>query len=79
MTQKDLHAAITLSYKGKITKIENVIVDTGAAHTLISADAVFDSGIFAAPEDELTVMSGIGGEDFAFRKVVDRVEFAALE
>jgi hypothetical protein len=74
-----LYTTVTLTYQGKYALIEQVIVDTGAAQTLISADAVFDLGIYATPDDELTIMSGIGGEDFAFRKVMDRVSFGSFE
>jgi hypothetical protein len=74
-----LHATVTLTYQGRAAVIERVIVDTGAARTLISADAVFDLGIFATPTDELTIMSGIGGEDFAFRKEIDCASFGTFE
>lgn len=70
-----LHGELELMYKGKSTVIDHVIIDTGASKTLISADAVFEIGIFASPVDELTVMSGIGGDDFAFRKVIDGLSF----
>lgn len=74
-----LHASVTLTYQGNTALIEHVIVDTGAAQTLISADAVSDLGIFATPDDELTIMSGIGGEDFAFRKEMDCVAFGSFD
>ncbi|GGK31569.1 hypothetical protein GCM10010965_25470 [Caldalkalibacillus thermarum] len=74
-----LYTSITLTYQGKSAVIEQVIVDTGAAQTLISADAVFDLGIYATPHDELTIMSGIGGVDYAFRKRIDRVTFGSFE
>lgn len=74
-----LHAELELIYQSKKTLINHVIVDTGAARTLISADAVFDMGIFATPVDELVIMSGIGGDDFAFRKGVDGLSLGTFD
>ncbi len=74
-----LHAEMKLTYQGITAAVNHVIVDTGAARTLLSADAVFDLGIYATPSDELTVMSGIGGDDFAFRKVIDGVSFGTYD
>lgn len=74
-----LHAKMSITYQGQTTTIDRLVIDTGAWKTLLSADVVFDLGIFATPDDDLTVMSGIGGEDFAFRKVVDCVVFGSLE
>ncbi|GEN35451.1 aspartyl protease family protein [Aneurinibacillus danicus] len=74
-----LHVSFTITYQGKTAKLEHVIVDTGAARTIISADAVFDLGIFATADDEINVMYGIGGEEYSFRKVVDEIEFASFK
>lgn len=70
-----LHTNLTLSYQQQTAIVERVIIDTGAAQSLISADAVFHLGIFATPDDELTLMSGIGGDELAFRKRIDRITF----
>lgn len=37
-----LHSKLTLTYHGHTETIDRLIIDTGAAQTLISADAVFD-------------------------------------
>ena len=41
-----LHSSITINYQGKQKNIDHVIVDTGAARTIISADEVFNPGSF---------------------------------
>ncbi|WP_047151331.1 aspartyl protease family protein [Aneurinibacillus tyrosinisolvens] len=74
-----LHVSFIITYQEKTIALEHVIIDTGAARTIISADAVFDLGIFAAADDEINVMYGIGGEDYSFRKVVDEIEFAPFK
>ncbi len=73
-----LHSSITINYQGKQKNIDHVIVDTGAARTIISADEVFDLGVFATANDEINVMYGIGGEDYSFRKIVDEIQFASF-
>ena len=53
-----LHASLTITYKGKTKVIDNMVVDTGTAYTLISSDAVDDLGIFVEPGDEIIGMIG---------------------
>lgn len=69
-----LHTTLTINHQGKTETIERLVIDTGAAHSLISSDAVFELGIYAT-NSEIITMYGIGGEDHAFRKVVDKISF----
>ncbi|GAX88440.1 aspartyl protease family protein [Effusibacillus lacus] len=73
-----LHTSLIITYGGRTESIDRLVVDTGAAQTLISSDAVFDLGIFAT-DAEITTMYGIGGEDYAFRKMIDRIQFDGFE
>jgi len=72
-----LFTSLVLTHNGKQIDIENVIVDTGAAQTIISSDIAEDVGIVYQNGDRIIRMFGIGGEDFAFRKNVDEVRFGA--
>ncbi|UOF91691.1 hypothetical protein LSG31_05425 [Fodinisporobacter ferrooxydans] len=45
---------------------------------MISSDSVFELGIYAT-DCEITTMYGIGGEDHAFRKAVDKIQFDTFE
>lgn len=66
-----LEAEMEISYKGKMKIIDKLVIDTGAAHTLISSDSVEDIGIFFENGDSLVSAYGIGGEEYSFRKVGD--------
>lgn len=74
-----LQTAITICYQGKTKTIDRMVIDTGAAHTLISSDVVDDIGIFFEPGDLLITMIGVGGEDYSFRKELDSVELGPVK
>ena len=59
-----LFANIKITYKGKTKNIDNVIVDTGAAHSLLSVDSVSDIDISVNYGESIVTMYGIGGEDY---------------
>jgi predicted aspartyl protease len=58
-----LFTSIQISYRGSTKLIENIVIviDTGAAETIISPDAVEDIGIYAELEDSVNSFYGIGG------------------
>lgn len=68
-----LQTSITLDFKGKILTLDKLVIDTGASHTLLSADAVADIGVFFETGDEIVSAFGIGGEESCFRKLFDAV------
>jgi len=68
-----LQTSITIIYKGHSLTIDKLVIDTGASHTLISADAVADIGVYFETGDEIVSAFGIGGEESCFRKAFDAV------
>ncbi|MFZ3132431.1 MAG: retropepsin-like aspartic protease [Desulfosporosinus sp.] len=56
-----LFTSFQISFRGSSKVIENIVIDTGAAESIISPDAVEDIGIFAEPEDSVNSFYGIGG------------------
>lgn len=56
-----LFASIQISFRGSAKVIGNIVIDTGAAESIISPDAVEDIGIFAEPEDSVNSFYGVGG------------------
>ena len=68
-----LFTSIQLKYKGKIHVIDNVVIDTGAARSLLSADAVESIDIRFENDDKIVTMYGIGGEEHAFEKNIDEI------
>jgi predicted aspartyl protease len=65
---------ISIHFNGRMKVIKNIVIDTGASHTLISQDEVDDIGIKVTLEDDIITSYGIGGKEHAFVKVVQLVE-----
>ncbi|WP_102345920.1 retropepsin-like aspartic protease [Bacillus sp. Marseille-P3661] len=65
---------IILTFNGKSKLIENMVVDTGAARTLISQDIVEDIGLHVDLHDRIVTYFGVGGKEHAFRKQVDKIQ-----
>ncbi|MGO4887299.1 aspartyl protease family protein [Anaerobacillus sp. MEB173] len=74
-----LQTSLTIQYQGKIKVVDRMVIDTGAAHSLISSDVVDDIGIFFEPGDQLVTMVGVGGEEYSFRKELDSVELDTVK
>lgn len=72
-----IYASLKLTYKGKSKVVDKLIVDTGAAKTFISIDAVNDIEVSFEYGDFITTVYGIGGPDNSFEKVLDSVEFGS--
>jgi predicted aspartyl protease len=69
-----LFTDIQIEYNGNIVKVNDVVVDTGAAHTIIDPDVVHEAGIKAEAGDKFITMYGVGGEHYAYRKNIDCIE-----
>ena len=50
----------------------DILVDTGAASTVINADLAADAGIYLEPTDRLRRLRGVGGHEHVFTRHVDR-------
>ncbi|SCZ10836.1 retroviral-like aspartic protease family protein [Alkaliphilus peptidifermentans] len=72
-----IFTSIQVVYKGRTKEIQNVVIDTGAAETIISPDIVEDLGVIAEPTDKVNSFYGVGGSlhNF-FTKKVDEVILA---
>lgn len=70
-----LFTTLEIRYGGRIKTVENVVIDTGAARTVISPDAVVDIDIKYGLGDRIVGAYGIGGRQYAFEKQVDSVKF----
>src|SRR5690625_3587891 len=65
---------ISLTFNDKEKVIKNMVLDTGAAKTLISQDVVEDIGIHVESQDTIVTYFGIGGKEHAYRKRLDQVQ-----
>lgn len=63
----------TLTYAGVSIEIANILVDTGAASTVINADLAADAGVYVSPTDTLRRLRGVGGHEHVFTRHVDRL------
>lgn len=75
-----LFTSMRLSFRGVSKVIENIVLDTGAAETIISPDIVEDIGIIAEPNDALSSFYGVGGSIHNFfSKEIDEVSFGGTK
>ena len=72
-----LFVHLSLAYHGRVITVDNIIVDTGAAHTLIDGAAVEPLSMATDEDDIIVTMAGIGGNDYAVRKTIDNLTFAS--
>lgn len=74
-----LYADITIVHEDKTIWINDVIIDTGASHSIILPDFLYGNDIGFDDNDELVVMSGIGGaEASAVRKKIDIISIGNI-
>ncbi len=73
-----LQASMTICYRGRSLTIDNLIIDTGAAHSLLASDVVSEIGIKFENGDKLLRSFGIGGDEFSFQKRVDHIQLGEL-
>ncbi|MBB6690441.1 clan AA aspartic protease [Cohnella xylanilytica] len=69
-----LFTEIKVTFNGRSKIINNVVIDTGASHTLISQDEVDELGIRVTRDDHFITSFGIGGEEHAFIKTIEAIE-----
>ena len=66
--------SVTIAYRGKRLEIQNVLIDTGSATTILSADIVQSIQIIPEPDDTLYTIRGVGGSEVVFSRKVDQIE-----
>lgn len=68
-----------LTFKGKSLRLKRVLVDTGSGGTIISTDLAESIGIIAEEDDVIYRISGVGGSEFVFSKIVDSIKIGQAE
>ena len=74
-----IYASLKLTYKGNSMVVDKLVVDTGAAKSFISVDAVEEINIVFEDGDYITTVYGIGCPDNSFQKYIDIVEFGSTK
>jgi len=66
-----LYISVIIAYQEVKTEISNVLIDTGSATSIFSADQVIKINLIPAPEDILYTIRGVGGNEVVFSRKVD--------
>jgi predicted aspartyl protease len=66
--------SIKLEYCDKTIEVTDVLIDTGSASTILSADIVAQIGITPEPSDSLHIVRGVGGTEVVFTRQIDRLQ-----
>lgn len=61
----------TLSYGGRELSLDRVLLDTGSAGSVFSADDLSRLGLLPEPQDRIRRIRGVGGTEFVFTKRLD--------
>ncbi len=69
----------TLMYRGRQLELENVLLDTGSAGTIFSTDKLLAIGLQYDADDMVRRIRGVGGAEFVFSKLVDRLSLGELQ
>ncbi len=73
------YVAATLMYRGRQLELENVLLDTGSAGTIFSTDKLLSIGLRYDADDVVRRIRGVGGAEFVFSKLVDRLSLGELQ
>jgi predicted aspartyl protease len=64
---------LTVAYHGITLTIDNVLIDTGSASTVLAARAVAQIGILPEMTDNVYTVRGIGGTEAVFTRRIDQI------
>ena len=67
-------AAVTVTYRGARLLLNDVLIDTGSATTVLAAERVAEIGIVPEPEDRLLMITGVGGTEAVFTRKINRLQ-----
>lgn len=72
-----LFVAVTVVMQGRQIEIPDVVIDTGSASTLLSADSLAAIGIAPNPDDVLYTVRGVGGAEVVFARQIDQLRIGS--
>ena len=70
--------SVTIAYRDRQLQLANVLLDTGSAGTVFSADRVLPIGLLYEADDAVHRIRGVGGAEFVFSKRVDSLSLGEL-
>lgn len=66
--------SLSVTFRGKTLRINDVIIDTGSFHTVISPDVLEEIGVIYENGDTIYEAYGIGGTVPFYTKVMDEIQ-----
>jgi predicted aspartyl protease len=73
-----MYADLGVTYKLRDVRIPNVVIDTGSARTVLSADWLAKVGVVPEPYDTLYTVRGIGGTEVVFARQIDQLHIGPV-
>ena len=73
------YVTATIRHHDQQLTLERVLLDTGSAGTVFSADKILSIGIKYEAEDAVHRIRGVGGAEFVFAKKVNCLSLGVLE
>ena len=69
---------LIITFRGRTIKVNDVIVDTGSSHAVISPDILEKIGVLYENGDKIYEAYGFGGTVPFYTKIMDKVETEEL-
>jgi hypothetical protein len=69
---------LSVTYRLRDVLIPDVVIDTGSARTVMSADWLAKVGLVPEPYDTLYTVRGIGGAEVVFARQVDQLHIGPV-
>jgi len=66
-------ATVEVFYHGVSVEIQDVLIDTGSASTIFSADILASINVAPLPTDTLHLIRGVGGTEAVFMRRMDQI------
>ena len=66
--------SVVVVHDGNVVEIPNVLLDTGSASTIFSADTMVQIGIVPTPNDVLHTIRGVGGTEVVFLRQLEQIQ-----
>ena len=60
--------------EGNSISSKNILIDTGAGSSIISADIAIEIGLNPGPNDVINRVRGVGGYEFVYQKSVEEIK-----
>ncbi len=64
---------VTVNFRGRSLKSENVLIDTGSAGTIFNVNKFEKIGVKPEANDETQTIQGVGGIEFVYTKDIDQI------